>query len=877
MKTAKVLACCLLVFPLVGTAPPSVPNSRAKTLPSAGEAKATRAYLLAQLKEGAELFHADRYSEAAQWFESLKKAALEAHVDDLAARAVGNIGGTQFALHQYQPALHSYLEAQRLATAANDPTSAAVFAVNIASLYAEVGAFDTAAQWTQGTLERMSVEARRQLMPTLLIQMATLRARQDRMPEAVKMFGQGIDAADRAGSVELSAIGWNRAGEELLKRGELAAAEPLLLEAYRIRKLNHLPLDSSYRNLGRLRLEQGDLVSASALLDRAVELAARPQGPIPSWDVYHYRGKVRLAQGRLRDAVADLRISLQLARDWRWSIPPDDASHIGAEGWLQLVHAAMVEAGNRLYLQTGDRALVRETFEAAEENRASSLRALVSSRHTAAGEDLPPPYWELLKRLQRAEVEALRTSALPTSALPTGALPTGALPTGNLQSRDPRAEESLSAIRAELVRMETGRDPISAPLPTDLLNQAQAAMEADSALFSFHLGNAISWMWALDKGGLALYAMPPRKRIELEVDAAARAVRDDTPDAPQASANLYHTLFGGLAARFQRKTRWLIALDQGMFDAPVAALIDDGNHDGGGDNDGSGDRDGGGVTRPTFVAEHHVVEFIPGVGFWVESRARRNAQPAMEPASPLFVGVGDPVYNTADPRLTGNTRRKAWLPGLFGKSAMSGALALPRLVASGVELDACARVWNGEYTLLRGGDASRSRLLQQLRRHPAVLHFATHVLESSERPASGMIALSLTDRHEIELLTPVEIAHWSTHAGLVVLSGCHSAAGASLPGTGLVGLTRAWLLAGAQSVISSNWDTTDESGALFRALYLNLGDLNLGDSNRGDSNRGGRRADPPGALRNAQLDMIRSGDWRARPRYWGAYSVVGNL
>ncbi|HXB72311.1 MAG TPA: CHAT domain-containing protein [Candidatus Acidoferrales bacterium] len=870
MKTAKVLACCLLAFPLVGTAPPAVPNSRAKTLPSAEEAKATRARLLAQLKEGLELFRLDRYREAAERFESLRKAALAAHVDDLAARAIGDIGSTQFALHQYQPALRSYLEAQRIATAAHDPTSTALFAMNIASLYSEMGALDTAAQWTQGALERLSGERRREVMPKLLFETAILRARQDRMPEAVKMFGQGIDAADREGLVELSAIGWNRAGEEFLKRGELAAAEPALLEAYRLRKLNHLTLGSCYRNLGRLRLEQGDLASASALLDRAVELSAGPRGPIPSWDVYHYRGKVRLAQGRLRDAVSDLRISVRLARDWRWSIPPDDASRIGAEGWLQLVHAAMVEAGNRLYLQTGDAALIGETFEAAEENRASSLRALVSSRHTATGDDLPPQYWEMLKRLQRAEVEALRTKALPTRSLATRSLATSSLATSSLATsllptRDPRAEEASSVIRAELIRMETGRDAISAPLPTDLLRKAQAAIDADSVLFSFHLGDSVSWMWALDNHALALYALPPRKQIELEVEAAARAVRDDTPGASQVSAKLYRTLFGELGARFQRKTRWLIALDHGMFDAPVAALID------------SGDQDGGGGPQPTYVVEHHVIEFIPGVGYWVESRARRNSQPGIEPASPLFVGVGDPVYNTADPRLAGNRHGRAWLPSLLRTSVESGPLVLPRLVASGVELDACARIWNGEHTLLRGRDASRGRLLEQLRRNPAVVHFATHVVESSERPASGMIALSLTDRNEMELLTPVEIAHFSTHAGLVVLSGCHSAAGASLPGTGLVGLTRAWLLAGAQSVVSSNWDTTDESGALFRALYANLGDSNRGDLGRGQLNRGGRRADPPRALREAQLDMIRSGGWRARPRYWGAYSVVGNL
>jgi CHAT domain-containing protein len=142
-----------------------------------------------------------------------------------------------------------------------------------------------------------------------------------------------------------------------------------------------------------------------------------------------------------------------------------------------------------------------------------------------------------------------------------------------------------------------------------------------------------------------------------------------------------------------------------------------------------------------------------------------------------------------------------------------------------------------------------------------VVHFATHVLESSERPAFGLIALSLTDREETELLTPFEIAHWRIDAGLIVLSGCNSAQGAALPGTGLMGLTRAWLTAGARAVVSSRWPTPDEDGPLFKTLYRSL--------------RTAPRADPGQALRTAQLEMIRSGGWHAQPRYWGAYFVIG--
>jgi tetratricopeptide (TPR) repeat protein len=737
-----------------------------------------------------------------------------------AARALGNIGACQLAFHQYRPAMQSFLEAHRQAEAVNDRSAAAIFDVNIASLYSELGELDAASEWIQGTIKRLTGRERRHL-PKILIQLATLRARQDRMPEARQLFNQGIQAADRAGDLSLYANGWNRLGEEYLKRGELALAEPPLLEAYRVRKLNHLALDVSYRSLGRLRLEQGDLTSAAALLDRAVELSAQPRGGIPTWDIYHYRGRVRMAQGRLRDALGDLRIAVRLARDWRWNAPPDDASRMGTEGWLDLVHSALVEAGNRLYLETREPALIRETFEAAEENRASSLRAVVSRGRWADPAGLPPAYWETLERLQRAEVAALRT-------------------------QDARSQETVASVRAELVRMELALGPAVAPPLPSLLERTRHALDDESALLSFQLGDRISWLWALDREGLALYALPARAEVESQAQAAATAIREDRAPGADGPARLWRTLFGQLAARFQRKTRWLVALDRGStltdsqarftagglpFEAPLAALQDSSRQ------------------PPAYLAERHVIEIIPGAGHWVEATSRNREAPA-----PVFVGVGDPIYNTADPRLP------ALSPGASPPS--KPALMLPRLVGSGAELDACARSWHGERVLLKGAAASRDNLAGQLRRNPAVVHLATHVLESSERPSYGLIALSLTPRRESELLPPYEIAGWRTNAGLVVLSGCHSAEGAQLPGTGLLGLTRAWLMAGAHSVIGSNWATPDESGALFGALYRNLS--------------GERGTSPAAALRAAQLEMIRSGGWRARPSYWGAYFVVGS-
>jgi len=493
---------------------------------------------------------------------------------------------------------------------------------------------------------------------------------------------------------------------------------------------------------------------------------------------------------------------------------------------LDEVYAAFIDVGNRLYEQTSDPRLNGETFEAAEENRASSLRAQVSGGSTA--EDLPPSYWEAAERLRRAEAAALRAP-------------------------DAQRREQIENCRAELTRIEGS---LTAPLETSsegLLAGVSATLPSDGVLFSFRLGESASWLWAVDRAGLVLYRLPPQDQLQRKIAAALDSLRSDKPDAEAAAADLYAGLFGRVAPRFLGKTRWILSLDKSLFDVPFAALIE---------------RVSG---RPAYLAEGHAIQIIPGAGYWVDAMARRGSASS----SGRFLGIGDPIYNTADSRLPTRNATKfrwaAWLRPNVVSAATPATLSLPRLPASASELDSCSRAWGGPSTLLEGTSAARAELGAALARDPEIIHFATHFLETSAPQsgragaaggAYGLIALSLTPRGETELLTPSEIAHWRTRAELVVLSGCHSDAGRVLPGAGLLGLTRAWLAAGARSVAGSRWDTPDESGALFAALYRNL--------------RSQPMPKPALALALAQREMIRSGGWRARPRYWGAYFMVGN-
>ena len=825
LRRARICVYGLLVL-FAGAATVYVPRFLGRAPASQTTGNLASSGFATELQKGRELFAQAQYIRAAETFDRLARTAQSAHDYSMAARAGSNAGACRFALHQYQPALESFLRARRIGEPLGDANSVAMTDANIASLYNQMGDLDAGIRWLDAAIQRLSGDSRRLHLAEMLIQLGGLYAQRGQMPEAVASYREGIEAAAAAGNWRLYATGCNNLGESHFLHRDYASAEPPLLEAYRIRKLRHFPMGNAYYALGGLRLAQGDLVSASALLDRAVELASLPGAITPLWEVYHARGLVRRAQGRMPEALDDLGHALRLARAFRASAPGAETARIGAESKLDEVYAAFIDVGNRLYERTRAPRLTARTFRATEENRAASLRALVSGG--GASGDLPPSYWEAVARLRRAEAAAL-------------------------ESPDARRREQVENCRAELTRIEASTAAPLEPSAEDLLARVSATLPADGVLFSFRLGESASWLWAVDRGGMVLYRLPSQQQLQRKTAAAIEAIRQDAPDAEAAATDLYAGLFGGVAPRFLERTRWILSLDKSLFDVPFAALMERV------------------ATRPAYLAERHVIQVTPGAGYWVDAMRRRGSASS----SGRFLGIGDPIYNAADSRLrspgASRFRWAAWLGPTVVAAATPAGLSLPRLPASASELDSCARAWGGPSTLLEGARAARPELAAALDRDPEIIHFATHFLESSAPQrdrgstaggAYGLIALSLDGHGETELLTPVEIAHWKTRAELVVLSGCHSDAGRVLPGAGLLGLTRAWLTAGARTVAGSRWDTPDESGALFAALYREL--------------RSQLTPDPALALASAQREMIRSGGWRARPRYWGAYFMVGN-
>jgi CHAT domain-containing protein len=357
-------------------------------------------------------------------------------------------------------------------------------------------------------------------------------------------------------------------------------------------------------------------------------------------------------------------------------------------------------------------------------------------------------------------------------------------------------------------------------LTQDSLSDFQQGL-GDSELFlSFYTGAAESYLWAVTRVSLHLYRLPAAPDLERSVREFEDAILGDQPEHRALAERLYQDLFGQLSAAEAGKKRWLLSLEGCLFHLPFAALRVDG----------------------AYLVERASLQVTPGAAF-LQWEQKTNAGG--------YLGVGDPIYNWADPRARSMRWRRGGAP-----ERTSGQLS--RLVASGEEVVQSAENWPGARTLLMGAAASLQQLRESLTREPRVIHLATHMV--AEQPAQAAVALTLSPTGGPELLGPAEVAQLRVPQSLVVMTGCASGAGEVWPGAGLLGLTRTWLLAGASAVVTTAWPIEDVRGDFMPAF---LREYASGPA--------------AAALQRAQIAMIHSGTWQSNPAYWAAFRLTGGV
>lgn len=161
--------------------------------------------------------------------------------------------------------------------------------------------------------------------------------------------------------------------------------------------------------------------------------------------------------------------------------------------------------------------------------------------------------------------------------------------------------------------------------------------------------------------------------------------------------------------------------------------------------------------------------------------------------------------------------------------------------------------------VLEGAQATPSAYLASHPERFAYVHFVTHGTASVTRPLESAVILS--KEGDSYKLYARDIVKRPLTARLVTISACEGAGKRAYSGEGLVGLSWAFLRAGAHNVVGALWEVSDSSTPQFMDTFY--GEL-------------GKGKDPAAALRTAKLSLLHSADTQSvfkKPYYWAPFQL----
>jgi len=155
-----------------------------------------------------------------------------------------------------------------------------------------------------------------------------------------------------------------------------------------------------------------------------------------------------------------------------------------------------------------------------------------------------------------------------------------------------------------------------------------------------------------------------------------------------------------------------------------------------------------------------------------------------------------------------------------------------------------------------------------------ILHFAAHAVARDQVGWASQPALVLSQQSDKNqtggLLQFSDILDLKLNADLVVLSACETGLGKLHDGEGIVGLTRAFIYAGASSAVVSLWKVEDQSTSLLMEHFYR--ELKSG-KNKAEALRQAKLS-----LLQAQVELKALGTKHslAAPFYWAPFILVGD-
>jgi CHAT domain-containing protein/Tfp pilus assembly protein PilF len=668
----------------------------------------------------------------------------------------------------------------------------------------------------------------RYLESTSLLNLGNESLNQERFDEAIDRSEEGYRVAKAADAripelVMLGNMGW-----AYYKLGDSEKALELSVESEKAadQLKDVYDQENALTNIGYIYMDARKLDLAAGSFQKALKLSVGIKAQQDIYNVLRVLARLALQMGEVDKASEYAQQALGIARES--GTHPDELYPVLVQG--------------QIAARRGDSAAAEATFKAVKQDKACPTFLKWEAEHLLAllyeSENRPDPA-DREYRTALAAFEAARDAVHHTGSQLSFLANASGIYDDYVHFLVARGKTDEALRWADYSRARTlaedlgllANGPAAGPPP---LNPREIARRANSAILFYCLGEKQSYVWAITARKANLFVLPPESTIEAAVEGYRRALGGPTDVLDAASGegqSLYRMLIGPAQSLLPIGSRVFIIPDGRLNNLNFETLI----------------------ASDANLSRHPSSE--PKAHYWIEDVTIANA-------SSLRVLGGSN-------RSAGKNERRHERNLLLIGNSIAPNSEYPELPKAEAQMERVARHFpNAQQRIFARERANPSAYLGSNPEQYSYIHFVAHGTASRLSPLDSAIVLSKGNADSAEngeddsfKLYARDIIRHPLRADLVTISACYSAGDRSYSGEGLVGLSWAFLRAGAHNVISALWEVTDASTGLLMDKFYD--GLDAGSN-------------PETALRVAKLSLLRDSKFR-NPFYWAPFQLYGRL
>jgi CHAT domain-containing protein/Tfp pilus assembly protein PilF len=797
-----------------------------------------------------------RYREALQSYEGALDVSREIGDRPSEGRMLGLIADMHAELADYPDAIAAYSLAVVIAREARDRGSEAQQLASLGTVYATLGENDKALEHLETALRLAREEGDEGIEQEFLSNLGRVYERIGELNKALGAYAESARVAQGQGDRKAEAMRLGYSGNVQARLGNSAEAIRHYEQGLAIaREIGTVVIEAAISNdLAALQLKLGNVAKSLELHEKALSIGETTRNVPVVWRARAGLGAAFERRGATSEALEHYRRAIESIEALRGKI---DLAEEKA-GFFQDKLETYRKAVNLLLRLEGADPGQGHALSAFEYSEAAHARAfldlMAEARLNVEGGIAP----ELLARQREL---AQRLSEIQSQLIEAHSAKAPAQRLKALEGELARADDEYLGLRREVRRQHPRYAELQYPEPSRV-SEVQRLLGEKTVLLEYLVGEGGSFVFAIRSKSYRFARLPPAPHLREEVtrlrNAVSRPERAALSTYVSLATRLHEELVLPVKDLLADVEEILVVPDDILHYLPFELLL----------SRTLGSTLAGDPARLPYLIRDYRVSYLPAASL-LPTLAR--AEPAGSPPMTLLA-LGDPSYDLRE----ASPDRAARL-ALRGAFERDQPWMLRRLEHSRDEVTRIARLYPpGQTDVLLGEQATEESLktdgrLGQYR----VIHLAAHGLLNESRPQFSGLVLSLPRPASAEgapgsanprassedgLLQAYEIFNMKLSADLVVLSACETGLGREIRGEGLVGLTRAFIYAGATAVVVSLWKVADASTAELMVRFHE----HLLDGTRSRSE----------ALRRAQLDLVEKSGF-AHPFYWAPFVLVG--